>query len=120
MIDYSVSDGICRLRLDAPPVNAISCVLLSQLQDAVGRANADAGVRGIVIMSDARHFSAGADVKLFREIKSAQDAIRISREFQDALCAVEDSAKPVVAAVAGRMMGSAVELAAACHFRVCV
>ena len=56
---------------------------------------------------------------MFQRVASADEAIEISRVFQSAFGLVEDSAKPVAAAVAGRMMGGAVELAMACHFRVC-
>ena len=119
MIDYGVSDGVCLLRLDAPPVNAIGPALLDALRAAIGRANEDAAVRGIIVAGDPDHFSAGADVGLFRDIRGPEDAVHTSRIFQDAFQAVEDSGKPVVAAVAGRMMGSALELAMACHARVC-
>ena len=119
MIDYSVSDGVCVLRLNAPPVNTISTSLLDELRSAVRRANADGDVRGVVITGRPDHFSAGADVGIFRDIGRAEDAVRASRVFQEAFQEVEDSAKPVVATVAGRMMGSALELAMACHHRVC-
>jgi len=119
MIQYSLSDSLCLLHLNAPPLNTITFALLEALRAAICRANADAGVRGIVITGDADHFSAGADVNLFREIAGSEDAIRTSRVFQEAFQEVEDSAKPVAAAVAGRMMGSALELAMACHFRIC-
>ena len=119
MIQYTVSHAVCVLRLASPPVNAITFSVLEALRAGIRRANADPDVRGIVITGDPGHFSAGADVSLFREIRSAGDAVRMSRVFQEAFQEVEDSAKPVAAAVAGRMMGSAVELAMACHFRVC-
>ena len=119
MIEYENSDGICVLRLNAPPVNTITLALLEELTAAIARANADAAASGIVITGARAHFSAGADVNLFKRIASADEAIEISRVFQDAFGVLEDSAKPVAAAVAGRMMGSAVELALACHFRVC-
>ncbi len=119
MIDYSVSGGVCVLRLDSPPLNMIGFPLLDELRDAIRRANEETGVRGIVITGGSDHFSAGADVGLFRDITRAEDAVETSRVFQDAFQNVEDSARPVVAAVAGRMMGSALELAMACHYRVC-
>ena len=119
MIDYSVSDGVCVVRLNAPPVNTITFPLLEALCGAIGRAGSDEGVRGIVVTGGAEGFSAGADVGIFRRITCADQAVRTSRLFQEAFQAVEDSPKPVVAALAGRLMGSAVELAAACHFRVC-
>jgi len=117
--DYSVSDGLCILRLNAPPVNAITPVMLEELRAAIRQANDDPQVGGIIIAGSAEHFSAGADVELFRGIKGADDAVRISRLFQEAFQEIEDSAKPVAAAVAGKVMGGALELAMACHFRVC-
>ncbi|MEW6354789.1 MAG: 3-hydroxyacyl-CoA dehydrogenase NAD-binding domain-containing protein [Planctomycetota bacterium] len=119
MIDYSVSDGVCLLRLNTPPLNTITFELLDELRECVRRANADAAVQGIIITGAPGHFSAGADINLFKQIKSADDAIRTSRLFQEAFQEVEDSAKPVVAAVGGRVMGSALELPMACHFRAC-
>jgi len=119
MIEYSKSDGFCILRLNNPPINAIGFELLEALVAAVSRANADEDVRGIVVTDGNEHFSAGADVNLFRQIDSAEAAIRMSRIYQEAFDAVEGSQKPCVAAVAGKVMGCALELAMACHFRVC-
>ena len=119
MVSHSICDDVCVLRLQAPPVNAITYGLLEELRGALRRAASDAQVRGIVIAGDAGHFSAGADVNLFREMRGADDAVRMSRVFQEAFREVEDCPKPVVAAVAGKMMGCAIELAAACHYRVC-
>jgi len=118
-IHYDVCEGICRLRLDAPPLNTIALPLLDELRDAVARANRNADVGGIVITGSPDHFSAGADIELFRQITCPQNARDISRVFQEVFQAVEDSAKPVAAAVAGGMMGAAVELAMACHRRAC-
>jgi len=119
VVDYDRRGSIGVLRLNAPPVNAITFAVLEELRLALRHANADAHVRSLVITGDARHFSAGADVNLFREITGAEDAVRISRVFQEAFQEVEDSGKPVVAAVAGHVTGGALELAMACHFRVC-
>jgi len=119
MIDYSESDGICTLRLNNPPLNAIGYAMIEQLVDVVERANSRGGVRGIIITGSTEHFSAGADVNIFREIDSAEQAVRASRIYQGAFDAVEGSGKPVVAAVAGKVMGCAVELAMACNLRVC-
>ncbi len=118
MIQYDVSDGVCVLRLNSPPLNTISFSLLAELRAAIRRAGSDGRVRGIVITGDSRHFSAGADIGIFREITCAEDAVGASRIFQDAFKELEDSPKPVVAALAGKVMGSALELAMACHFRV--
>ncbi|MHC4120879.1 MAG: 3-hydroxyacyl-CoA dehydrogenase NAD-binding domain-containing protein [Planctomycetota bacterium] len=119
MIDYSKSDGVCILRLDDPPLNAIGFELLEELVAAVERANADEDVSGIILTGADDHFSAGADVNLFEGISSAEQAMKMSRVFQDALDAVENSQKTTVAAVTGKVVGCALELAMACRFRVC-
>jgi enoyl-CoA hydratase/carnithine racemase len=119
MIESTLSDGVCVLRLSAPPANTITFPLLDELRAAIRRANAQDEIRGIVLTGRPDHFSAGADVGLFRDLVRPEEAVRTSRVFQEAMQIVEDSAKPVAAAVAGRVMGSALELAAACHYRVC-
>ena len=76
MIDYSVTDGVAVLRLDAPPVNALDLALLEELIELIERAAADANVRAVVITGRPDHFSAGADVKMFREIASRKEATK--------------------------------------------
>lgn len=119
MIEYQVVGDACVLRLNAPPLNTISLALLEELRACLCRAVADAKVTGVVVTGGPSHFSAGADIGIFKDLATREDAIRASRTFQDAFNELEDSAKPVAAAVAGRVMGSALELALACHFRVC-
>lgn len=118
MIHYSVSDGVAVLRLDAPPVNALDFEVLQDLRKLIERAAADPDVRAVVITGRPDHFSAGADVGMFRELDSRQEAVDGSKVFQETFGEVEDCPKPVVAAVAGRTMGGALELAMACHFRL--
>lgn len=107
------------LRLDAPPLNTIGFELLDELVDAIHVSAKEEGVRGIIITGDDTHFSAGADVRVFTEIKDATEAARVSRVYQEALGVIEDCGVPAVAAVAGNVMGCALELAMACHYRVC-
>ena len=112
MIEYSCRDAVATIRLAAPPRNVLSLELLEALVAAVHRAEDDPAVRGIVIAGDDSHFSAGADIQLFRAIQCDADAERISSQFQQALSAVEASPKAVVAALAGQVVGGALELAA--------
>ena len=82
------------------------------------RANDQPDVRGVVITGGAEHFSAGADLSIFQAIRGDADAVHASRVFQEAFQTIEDSPKPVIAAVAGQVLGGALELAMACHFRL--
>ena len=119
MIDTTTSDGTCFLRLDNPPLNAVTFDLLDELVAGIDQARADPDVYSIMILGRADHFSAGADLNIFAALKTADDAIRTSQRFQEAFDAIEASDKPVAAVLAGKVMGNALELAAACHYRVC-
>ena len=66
----------------------------------------------------ADHFSAGADIHLFEELASADDARALSERFQQSYQTIEDCSKPVICALAGNVMGGALELAMACHGRI--
>ena len=92
--------------------------LLDALRSILRRANEQPEVQAIIVTGGPQHFSAGADLAIFQEIRNGEDAVRASRVFQEAFQEIEDSPKPVVAAVAGHVLGGALELAMACHFRV--
>ena len=118
MISYVKSGGAALVELRSPPVNAISFAMLEELQIALRRANDDEQVRGVVITGGSEHFSAGADLGIFQNIRCGDDAVHASRVFQEAFQAIEDSPKPVIAAVAGHVLGGALELAMSCHVRL--
>jgi 3-hydroxyacyl-CoA dehydrogenase len=119
MINYSVSAGLSVLRLENPPLNAMTFAMLDELCAAIERANADDSVRGIVIIGNEKGFSAGADVNIFQAIVGDDEAIKTSRVFQEAFGVIEASGKPVAACVNGMVIGGAMELAMSCHFRIC-
>ena len=105
MIEYTVSGSLCILRLNNPPLNAITFEMLDDLRAAIDRAGADDSVSGIVITGAAGGFSAGADVNIFDGLSTDADAIETSRVFQEAFDAVEASGKPVAASVTGKVIG---------------
>jgi enoyl-CoA hydratase/carnithine racemase len=118
MLTYTLGQNAALVELRSPPDNAISFALLDELVRALRRAMDDADVRGIVITGNPERFSAGADLAIFQEIRCGDDAIHASQVFQEAFQAIEDSPKPVVAALAGHVLGGALELAMACHVRL--
>lgn len=106
------------ITLDNPPVNALSFKMLEELQQAVGAASNSPDIRGIVITGAGTNaFCAGADLKIMQNVKP-EDAPRIVGLGQQAFSSLEDSPKPVIAAVNGIAIGAGNELAMACDLRI--
>ena len=101
------------LHMDRPPVNSLGYELRAGIADALDRANADASVAIIVLTGTARAFSAGADVTEFGTAKAGREP-----NLRVVIGLLENSAKPVVGAIAGQCLGGGLELAMGCHFRV--
>ncbi len=98
-------------------MNALNFKMLEELQEAVTVANQSSEIRGIVITgSGANAFCAGADLKIMQNVKP-EDASKIVGMGQRAFSSLEDSPKPVIAAVNGVAIGAGNELALACDLR---
>jgi 3-hydroxyacyl-CoA dehydrogenase len=110
---YEVRGRTAVITLDYPPVNGLGAALRADLLAALDRANADNDAQSIVVTGTARAFSGGADVKEFGTSKAGQQP-----NLPALIAAMEDSPKPVVAAIAGVCMGGGLELALGAHYRV--
>src|ERR1700730_7530319 len=110
---YQVRDGVAVLTLDNPPVNSLGLELRQALVEYLARANADATVGAIVLTGAGGGFSGGADIREFgTPLAVAQPNLHTL------ISTVEDSSKPVIAALSGVVMGGGLELALGCHYRV--
>src|SRR5437870_1349295 len=118
LVRYEVKDGVAVVTIDNPPVNALAPEVWGQLEEAVTRANADPGAQAIVLIGAGTTFIAGADIKAFDLLKTPADSLSRSEGTHALLKRVEDSAKPLVAALHGNALGGGLEVAQACHFRV--
>jgi 3-hydroxyacyl-CoA dehydrogenase len=104
-------DAVAVVTIDSPPVNALSAAVRKGIVDGVNGAVADAGVKAIVIVCAGRTFIAGADITEFG--KPPQ-----SPSLHDVIDTIENSPKPVIAAIHGTALGGGLELALGCHYRV--
>jgi 3-hydroxyacyl-CoA dehydrogenase len=112
-LHYEVVDGIARIVFQNPPVNGLSHALRTGLVNALDTAEADPGVKAIVMTGSERAFSGGADISEFGTPRSGwQPTLRTVIEVLDAIT------KPVVAAIDGVCLGGGLELALGAHYRV--
>jgi 3-hydroxyacyl-CoA dehydrogenase len=119
-VHYEVVDRVAVLTIDNPPVNALGAGVWEAIDENVARANADAAVDAIVLMGAGSTFIAGADINIFKLLKSRDDSMKRSAGTHALLRRLEDSGKPLVAAIHGQAFGGGLEVAMACHYRVAV
>jgi 3-hydroxyacyl-CoA dehydrogenase len=111
--DYTSRGAVAVITLKNPPVNALSVGLRTAIADGVDRATSDASIRAVVICGSGSAFSGGADVGEF-----GLPAMSASPSLADLCALIENSSKPVVAAINGLALGGGLELSMACHYRV--
>jgi 3-hydroxyacyl-CoA dehydrogenase/enoyl-CoA hydratase/3-hydroxybutyryl-CoA epimerase len=117
-----VDDDILVVTIDAPgaAVNTLSPALAAEFEDVFRRAQDDASIKGVVLISGkSENFIAGADIEQFPQLKTAAAAEAISQMGQGMLRRLELLRVPVVAAIHGACLGGGLELTLACRYRVC-
>ena len=111
--EYKVHGDVAVITLNNPPVNGLGYATRVGITDGLAKANADAAVKSIIIAGAGKAFSGGADIKEFGSPKALQEPNLLS-----VILAVENSTKPVVAAVHTVCMGGGLELSLGCHYRI--
>ncbi len=114
-----VADGIARVTINRPDkLNALDATVIAELGDVVGRIEADATIRGVLLTgAGPKAFVAGADIGELAS-QGPVDGKARAQLGQAVFRRLERCGKPVVAAVNGFALGGGCELAMACHLRV--
>src|SRR5262245_25127143 len=111
--DLTVEGDIAILTLNSPPVNALSQQVREGIANGMQQAVANGAVKAIVLYCDGKTFIAGADITEFGKPPLPPSLV----EVEDA---IENSPKPVIAAIHGTALGGGLEVALCCDYRVAV
>ena len=114
-----MTDGeIGIITVNNPPVNALSPGVPEGISEAIAEIIADDTLKGGVLIGGGQTFIAGADIREFGKVTAGERKEGVN--FLDLLLTIEDSPKPLVAAIHGTAFGGGLEVAMAFHYRVAV
>ncbi|MDA1069542.1 MAG: 3-hydroxyacyl-CoA dehydrogenase NAD-binding domain-containing protein [Verrucomicrobia bacterium] len=113
MVNLEFQDGIAVVRIDNPPVNALSRGVRDGLYEAVKQADADEAAKAILIICNGGTYIAGADIKEFGKPQQGMSLFEVQK-------VIEGASKPVISTMHGTALGGGLETAITCHYRVAV
>jgi len=99
-------------------LNALNKDVFTDIDTAIGEIQNNPSIKSAIITgAGSKAFVAGADITEFGGLNK-EEAMALAKRGQDIFFKIEQSKKPVVAAVNGFALGGGCELAMACHFRI--
>nr|CAD7395576.1 unnamed protein product [Timema cristinae] len=102
-------------------VNTLNVEVMYEVEQLLQQIAQNPSVRAAVLISGKPNcFIAGADINLLQACKTAEEVTSISRTGQQILANIENSKKPIIAAIQGSCLGGGLEVALACHYRIAV
>lgn len=115
LVEFTVEGAVALVRLNRPPVNALSEELSNDLLAALGKCEDDS-IRAVVVTGHP-HFAAGADIKGFQKAYDSGTHDTLAASLVRSIWALERLDKPTIAAVHGYALGGGLEVAMGCDFR---
>jgi len=122
-LHYEVKGDVAVITFDAPnsKVNTLNEEAIADFKDVVQKIESDSNVKSAVLISGKPDcFIAGADIGMLQKCTSVEEVQNISSDGQKMLSRIENSPKPIVAAIMGSCLGGGLEVALACHYRIAV
>ena len=115
----NLENGILTITINRPDkLNALNKDVFTDLNNVVDEINNTVEIKSAIITgAGPKAFVAGADITEFGSLDKTA-AMALAKRGQDIFAKIENSPKPIVAAVNGFALGGGCELAMACHFRV--
>ncbi|WP_394129840.1 fatty acid oxidation complex subunit alpha FadJ [Shewanella maritima] len=115
-------DGIAILSMDVPgeTMNTLKAEFGPEISEILAEVKQDSSITGLVIVSGkSDSFVAGADITMLDACTSEEAAKTLSQQGHVVFNELANLSIPVVAAIHGACLGGGLELALACHLRVC-
>jgi 3-hydroxyacyl-CoA dehydrogenase len=113
VVTFSKMGNAGVISVNNPPVNALAHAVRAGIKDGVEKGLADKDIAAMIIWCEGRTFIAGADIREFG--KPVQQPI-----LPDVVQFIENSSKPMIAAIHGTALGGGLEVALGCHYRIAV
>jgi 3-hydroxyacyl-CoA dehydrogenase len=111
IVAFSKEGNFGLITVNNPPVNALSQAVRAGIKASIEKGIADKDVTAIIIICDGRTFIAGADIREFGKPP-------MEPHLADVCHFIENSPKPVIAAIHGTALGGGLEISLSCHFRI--
>lgn len=115
-------DNIAVVTIDVPgeKMNTLKAEFGVQVRSILKQVRDNKNIRGLIFISaKPDNFIAGADINMIARTNSAQEAEELARQGQQIMAEIHGLSIPVIAAIHGACLGGGLELALACHSRVC-
>ena len=115
----ALENGILTIIINRPDkLNALNATVFTELEMVTDGIQNNPSIKSAIITgAGPKAFVAGADITEFNGL-SKEAAMALAKRGQDIFFKIENSAKPIIAAVNGFALGGGCELAMACHFRI--
>ncbi len=115
---YKKENGIGTITLNRPKImNALDDTFFKELSEVMDEIAADNEIKAVILTGHEKVFAAGGDIAFMSKANSLQ-----AQDFVDlitpTLFKIENSPKPVIAAISGMALGGGCELALACDIRI--
>ena len=119
-IIYTRKNDLVRLVISNPAKkNAISYSMWLELADHIEKIKNDSQIRMLVIEGDQNHFSSGADISEFSELRAGHNKKEYDKAVINACKDLQTLLIPTIAYIKGYCFGGGFGLAMQCDFRFC-
>lgn len=112
--------GIITIDVPNEKVNTLKAEFVEQIGTILQKAQQYSQLKGLVLISGKTDsFIAGADISMISGCQTAREASELATKGQTVMSHISAFPVPVVAAIHGACLGGGLELALACHARIC-